>query len=248
MSRPTASTAPARAALRAPAARALARGAGDLFSGPLLLTILKAALVSLALAVGLFLAGREALGLLPDLGPAWLDRLAEVLGQLGLLVGLVLMMPAVTALFLGLFAEGLANRLEARRYPEAGPPRDVPFLDGLVMGLRLLGAVLIGNLLALPVYLFLPGLNLAVFLLVNGLLVGREFFELVALRRMAPAQVRALRRGNRLRILALGAASAVLMLVPVLGLVAPLFATALMVHFVAGLRPASEEGARWNRG
>jgi CysZ protein len=85
------------------------------------------------------------------------------------------------------------------------------------------------NLIALPFYL-LPGINLALFWIVNGYLLGREYFELVALRHLDVAAARALRRRHALRIFIAGIVIAAFATVPFLNLLSPLFATAFMVH------------------
>ena len=76
------------------------------------------------------------------------------------------------------------------------------------------------NLLALPLYL-VPMLNLPIWLALNGYLVAREYVELVALRRLPPAQVASLRRDHRLAFWTAGMVIALLLAVPVLNLIAP---------------------------
>src|SRR3546814_18267334 len=59
---------------------------------------------------------------------------------------------------------------------------------------------LILNLLVLPLYLVLiwiPPLNLLLFYLLNGYLLGREYFEMVAVRRLDLAAAKRLRRAFR---------------------------------------------------
>jgi CysZ protein len=46
------------------------------------------------------------------------------------------------------------------------------------------------NLLALPIYALIPLLNVVLFLGLNGYLFGREYFELIALRRLDPEETR----------------------------------------------------------
>src|SRR3546814_12972622 len=53
------------------------------------------------------------------------------------------------------------------------------------------------NLLALLVVYFGPVLNLLVFFGLNGYLLGREYFELVAARRARPGEIGLLRRRHR---------------------------------------------------
>jgi CysZ protein len=64
----------------------------------------------------------------------------------------------------------------------------------------------------------------------NGYLLGREYFELVALRHHASAQVKRERRANRYTVWGAGLIVALFAMIPVLNLLAPLFGTAFMVH------------------
>jgi len=85
------------------------------------------------------------------------------------------------------------------------------------------------NLLALPVYLLVPGINLFLFLL------GREYFEVVALRRLDAAATRAARNRFGLRVFLGGVMIAALFSLPLVNLVAPVIATAFMVHVFEAL-------------
>jgi CysZ protein len=198
----------------------------------LVVSVLLAVAVLAALAGGLaFLLHRAAV-----LGIWYLDRGVELLGGLAI-VGLAwLLFPAVATLVLSFFLDRALAIVEARRYPDLPPARRPSLYDGLRGGLRLalLGIAL--NLLALPVYLLMPGLNLVVFYALNGWLLGREYFELVALRRLEAGDVRRLWRAHRPRLVAGGAAIAFLLTLPLVNLAAPLIAALFMLHLVEGLR------------
>jgi uncharacterized protein involved in cysteine biosynthesis len=73
------------------------------------------------------------------------------------------------------------------------------------------------------------------FYVVNGWLLGREYFEQIAFRRMSLEQARALRRPYGLRLTVAGTAIAFLATVPIVNLITPLLATAYMVHVVQDL-------------
>ncbi|MGZ8409550.1 MAG: EI24 domain-containing protein, partial [Hyphomicrobium sp.] len=75
-----------------------------------------------------------------------------------------------------------------------------------------------------------------VFYAVNGYLLGREYFELVALRRADIAEVRALRDVYRGRLFVAGVVVAVLLTVPIVNLLAPIVGTAAMVHLFEAWR------------
>ena len=92
------------------------------------------------------------------------------------------------------FLERIAATVEALDYPGRGPPRRQRIGETIASTLRLTGSTLLLNLLALPVYLLVPGINLFLFLL------GREYFEVVALRRLDAAATRAARNRFGLRV------------------------------------------------
>jgi CysZ protein len=85
------------------------------------------------------------------------------------------------------------------------------------------------NFVALLVFL-LPGVNLAVFFVANAYLLGREYFELAALRYRPLAEVQDMRRRHKLYIFACGFLIAGFVVVPILNLLTPLFGTAFMVR------------------
>jgi len=86
----------------------------------------------------------------------------------------------------------------------------------------------------LPLYLvliFIPPLNLVLFYLVNGQLLGREYFEAVALRRFDAATVAQMRQAYRWQILGAGAITTGLLTIPAINLVAPVIGAVAMVYF-----------------
>ncbi len=154
------------------------------------------------------------------------------------LVVLFFLFPAIATLFIGMFLEEIAAAVEHRHYAGDAPGREVPIGRSLGITLRFTLVLILLNLLALPLYLFLPAINIVVFYGLNGYLLGREYFELVAHRHFGDAEVAALRRGNRMRLLLTGAVIAFLLTVPLVNLVAPIIATAAMVHVFKRLRPS----------
>ena len=104
------------------------------------------------------------------------------------------------------------------------------------------GMTVLVNLIALPFYLlliFLPPFNLFVFYRLNGYLLGREYFELVAVRRVESAAVRDLRKRNRGRVFTAGVIIAFFLTLPLINLVVPIVATAFMLHVFQGIQQRS---------
>lgn len=191
-------------------------------------------LISIGLAIVLFVAlwsGLSALLLNTKLFDFWVfDAAIDLLGGIAAIVLTWLLFPAISTALLSLFLDGVVEDVEARYYPGRPPARVQPLGEMIFSAVRLLFLALLLNLLALPLYIFLPGINLFLFYGLNGYLIGREYFELVALRRLMPAETTRLRRADRLRVVMAGAVIAFLLTIPFVNLAAPLIGAAFMVH------------------
>lgn len=188
-----------------------------------------ALIVALAAIVG---AGIDAL---QATGIGWLDDLLGWAGALATLVLAFLFFPGMVQVISGLFADRVAEAVEAAHYPALGPARHQTIGEILTDSLRF-AAISIGlNLLALPFYL-IPGLNLMLFYTLNGYLLGREYAEMVAVRRLDRAGVKAFRKQNRGALFTAGVVIAVLATIPVVNLATPVLATAFALHEFERLR------------
>lgn len=168
------------------------------------------------------------------LGP-WLDALAALVSAIWIVTSAIFLFPILVASFVGFFLDDVAQAVERRNYP--GPAASAAFgiWSGIAAALRFTGWVLLLNLMMTPIYialLFMPPLNVLVFFLVNGHLLGREYFELAALRHLQPEQARELRRQKRWPVLMGGMVLAGLLSVPFVNILAPIIATAAMVHLI----------------
>ena len=164
---------------------------------------------------------------------SWLKWLAEAGALVAFLVGGFLLFPFVATLFVSLFLDEIVEAVESRHYPDDPPGQSPATSTSFLLSLRFTLVALLLNLLVLPVYLLglvFPPLNIVVFYGLNGYLLGREYFELVSLRHLAPEAMRRLRRAEWRRLLVMGVIAAFLLTVPLVNLVAPLLATAAMVH------------------
>jgi uncharacterized protein involved in cysteine biosynthesis len=164
-----------------------------------------------------------------------LNWLLDLFGGLAVLALTWLLFPAVVTLIMSFFLERVAAAVEARDYPGRGPPLRQPFGEILGLMLRLTGLTLVLNVLALPIYLLVPGINLFLFLVVNGYLLGRGYFEVVSLRRLDAAAARAVRNRFGLRVFLGGVVIAGMFALPFVNLVAPVIATAFMLHVFEAL-------------
>jgi CysZ protein len=191
--------------------------------------------LALTLLVALWLGATLLLAGLSLAGIPWLDTMIDILGSLGALVLAWILFPAMTMLILGFFLERVVAAVERRHYKELPPARRIGFGEAIASALRILVLAVIVNLVLLPVY-FLPPINLFLYYGLNGYVVGREYFELVALRRLDGAAARAMWRWHRGRLVLAGVVIAFLLSVPLFNLVAPVVAAAFMLHVFEGVR------------
>ncbi|MEM6677336.1 MAG: EI24 domain-containing protein [Pseudomonadota bacterium] len=163
----------------------------------------------------------------------------RTLAVAGVLLASVFLMVPVSAVFVNLLIERIVDAVEARWYPgtAAGPDRGL--LESLAEAGSFL-AVLIGlNLLGLIVYLIFAPLAPVLFIALNGYLLGREFFEVVAARSMGAKDARALRRRHRFQVWFAGVLLTVPLTVPIMNLVIPVLGVATFTHMVHRLRSAA---------
>jgi len=178
--------------------------------------------------------------------PAWADWLglaAAIIAGLGLAIGLAFLIGPVAAIIAGFFIDDVAEAVERKDYPADPPGQAMPLIPSVILSIKFFGVMVAGNLVAL-LLLLVPGVNLVAFFAVNGYLLGRQFFEFAAMRFLSEAEAKTLRRQNALRVFVAGLIIAAFLAVPLLNLLTPLFAAALMVHVYKGV--AIREGNRSN--
>lgn len=172
----------------------------------------------------------------------WMKYTEGTLGFITAAVVSFLLFPTVIGFVVSFFQEAVADAVEARYYPQLPQADGAPLLASLLAAARFFVIMILVNLLALPFYLLLlwaAGSGIALMLAVNGLLAGREYYEVVALRRLTPAQMDISRRRNRPAYFLTGLGIAALALVPFVNLLVPVFGIAVMVHVFHHLRPAA---------
>ena len=168
---------------------------------------------------------------LPWIGEiAWIDDAASwAVVPLMLVLSVFLMVPVASA-FTGIFLDDVTDAVEARHYPELGPAPRVPFGTALRDSAGFLGVIVAANLVALVPYLLLAPLAPVIFLALNGYLLGREYFQLVAMRRLGRAGAKAARRRHAGKIWLAGAVMALPLTVPVANLLVPVIGAAAFTH------------------
>ena len=208
----------------------IARALGIIFDPAFRRLVLKAAGLTLAMFIAGVVGLEALLAVLPL--PVFAARLLEVLAPVLMRVLLSTLGPSVAAFIASLFLDQMAERIEARDYPRTPPALAGSGRRTLKAGLRLTGLVVGADIVLLPFDLGLPGLGWLLMLAVNGWLLGREYFELAALRHMAFNETVVLRKIHGRKITLAGLLIALFSAIPGLDLIAPLFGTALMVHLL----------------
>jgi CysZ protein len=168
---------------------------------------------------------------LPVIGPV--SGVETFLGwaSLFLMLGLsVFLMVPVASAFTGFFLEDVADAVEDRHYPALPPATPLTLVEGLRQSINFLGIVVAVNVAAVFIYPFVGPGSPFVFWAINGFLLGREYFSLVALRRLPPHEVKAMRRRNRWTLWIAGTLMAAPLSVPLLNLVIPVLGVATFTH------------------
>lgn len=214
------------------------RALGQLGDGRFLRVVLFGVALALALLVAvyalfLWLIESWAPGSIeiPLIGPVGgIDTLLSW-GSFFLMLGLsvFLMVPAASA-FSGLFLEDVAQAVEDRHYPALPPVPPARLADTLVETANFIGLLVAVNVVALFIYIFTgPFIPLA-FWALNGLLLGREYFTLVAARRLGRPAAKQLRGQHWLQIWLAGTLMAVPLSVPLINLAIPVLGVATFTH------------------
>ena len=200
----------------------------DTFSPAMRTVLWKALGLTVILFVVVMVAVQVALSMLVGFPWPWVDTIIAVAAGLGLFAGLFFLMAPVTAMFAGLFLDDIADLIERRDYPREPPGTPLPTLQAVFSGVRFGLFVLAVYLALLPTLLL--GIGALAMVLANAYLLGREYFEMVAMRHMPADEARALRKENAPRILAAGFIPALLAVVPLVNIITPLFSTVYFVH------------------
>lgn len=168
---------------------------------------------------------------LPFVGEVtFLQNIASGASLLAVIALSVFLMVPVASAFTGLFLDDVADAVEDRHYPAvANSPRS-SFADGLADSLRFLGVMALANMLALIFYLMFPPFAPLIFWGLNGFLLGREYFQLIAIRRHGPVEAKKLRRRHAGQIWLAGALMAIPLTIPLVGLIIPILGAATFTH------------------
>jgi CysZ protein len=201
----------------------------DVFSPPFRRVMVK----SLALTFGVLIVvgvalDRVALSFV-EVQTGWLATLISVMIGLGLLTGLIFLAAPTTSLVASFFFDEIAEIVEREVDPAGVPGRPMPVVEATLYALRFGGLTVLVMLVAL-VLVFVPGIGILAWWAANAYLLGREYFELAAMRFRPPAEAREMRRFHAMPVYGAGLLIAAFVAIPLLNLFTPLFAAALMAR------------------
>jgi CysZ protein len=223
---------------------AAAKALAQMFTPALRAVLLKSIALALGLIVIVGIVLQRIFSSLAEGGAAWAEQTAgmaphaawsalawilSIMAGLGIVTGALFLMPAITALVGSLFVDETAEAVEHAYYPAQAPGRALPFVRGVIEGIKIALLSLIVYVCALP-FLLLAGLGVIILFLANAYLLGREYFELAAMRFRPPGEAKALRKAHAAYVFLAGMVIAVFVSIPVVNLATPIFAMAFMVH------------------
>lgn len=140
-----------------------------------------------------------------------------------------LMVPVASAIT-SMFLDEVAQAVEDRHYPNLSAVDPVPFWDAVRDTVNFLGVLIAANLLALVLYAFFPPMALFIFWGMNGFLLGREYFQLAAMRRIGREGAKALRKKHMGTIWLAGTLMAMPLSIPLVNLLIPILGAATFTH------------------
>ncbi|HET9715942.1 MAG TPA: sulfate transporter family protein [Pseudolabrys sp.] len=182
----------------------------------------------------------QASGVAPHAAWAALAWVVSVIAGLGIITGALFLMPAVSAFVGSFFVDEVAEAVEREHYPAQPVGRALPFIPAIVEGIKFAGLAVLVYLCALPFVLF-AGIGIVILFLANAYLLGREYFELAAMRFRPKAEAKMLRKSNAMYVFAAGIVIAAFVSIPIVSLTTPVFAMAFMVHVHKKLSPTAAE-------
>jgi len=200
--------------------------------------------LALVLIVVLAIGLQRILSWLASSGEGWLEALlgpsfqtplnalawiVSIAAGLGVVVGAVFLMPAITSLVASFFVDDVGDLVEREHYPADRPGAALPLPAAVTEGVKTALLTILVYLIALPFVLF-AGVGFIIFFIAMAWLLGREYFELAAMRFRSPHEAKAMRKDNAATIFTAGLFIAAFVSIPIVNLATPLFGMAFMVH------------------
>lgn len=168
----------------------------------------------------------------------WIGSLLGWSSVILMIVLSVFLMVPVASAITSMFLDEVAQAVEDRHYPNLPSAPRVPLSEAIRDTLTFLGILIGANLLAFILYAMMPPASMFIFWGLNGFLLGREYFQLAAMRRIGRAGAKALRREHFATIWIAGTLMAVPLSIPLVNLLVPILGAATFTHLFHRLSPA----------
>lgn len=214
------------------------KGLGQLSDPKTRTVVIQSIFGSCMVFIGLYIALYLILSATAFVALGWLETIFDTVAQFGVMALTWYLFPAVVTAVGSFLLEHVVEAVEDRHYPGNTIAQGQSFSESLMPALKFLGATVGYNLLILPLFAvppiwpFIP----FIYLSLNGYLLSREYFELVALRRLTVEDAKAMHARWKTPLFCAGIGFAFMLTIPILNLIAPVIATAAMVHLFEAWR------------
>ncbi|MPQ93014.1 hypothetical protein BMI91_08905 [Thioclava sediminum] len=198
------------------------------FGVALSLGLLVAIYVAMVMLIGWLVPDSFSLPFIGEIGH--IDTALSIVSAGVILFASIFLMVPVASAFTGFFLEDVAEMVEDVHYPTLPPVRKLTFAEGMRDTVRFFGVILVANIIALMIYPFVIPLAPFLFFGLNGYLLGREYFQMAAFRRMEREAALELYERNKVTIWAAGALMAVPLSIPLVNLFVPVLGAAGFTH------------------
>jgi len=223
---------------------AAVKALAQMFTPALRAVLMKAVGLALILIVVVGIVLQRLLAALAQHGADWAEQTSgfaphaawsalawvlSIMAGLGIVTGALFLMPTISAFVGSFFVDEVGEAVEREYYPADALGRALPFVRALIEGIKIALLSLAVYICALP-FIFFAGLGVIILFIANSYLLGREYFELAAMRFRPPYEAKAMRKANAAYVFLCGMVIAVFVSIPVINLATPVFAMAFMVH------------------
>jgi uncharacterized protein involved in cysteine biosynthesis len=233
----------------------------QILSPPMRAILWKSIALALVLIVALATALQRLLSWLATSGMVWaeatlgpdyhtplnvLSWVVSIAAGFGIVFGAIFLMPAITSLVASVFVDDVADVVEREHYPAEKPGTALPYGVAITEGIKFALLTIVVYLIALP-FVFFAGLGFLAFFIATAWLLGRQYFEMAAMRFRSVDEAKAMRKANAATVFTAGLLIAAFVSIPIVNLATPLFGMALMVHMhkrLSGPRPELIEPGR----
>ncbi|MCI2400370.1 EI24 domain-containing protein [Aliiroseovarius subalbicans] len=144
-------------------------------------------------------------------------------------LSIFLMVPVASA-FTGIFLDDVAEAVEDRHYPGLPKVPAMGLWDTIRDSASFFGVIVVVNLLALMLFFFVGPFAPVLFWAVNGYLLGREYFQMAAMRRLGREGANRLRARHTGQIWVAGTLMAMPLSIPIVNLLIPVLGAATFTH------------------